>query len=945
MARRAKHRQKPAEIRGIVSVDGPNMGTFEPHRPSVESGEKDYGSDGGTTVSELYDSFEFLNISKEDLRAMLKDAPSDELEMLAMSDGFSENMAHASEESRLLSYQRSAAVLESSRSVALSRSKAYQLDGISESLVNTDLSLLVARDRVEHFVRHHPFNRDPLAAHTVSERRRYTRAVYDYARTQNLTSSQAEQVIKESRRAFRKNRHLVKILSWINTAIENGHTMEDELERIRDEYGWDTDEMEGDFHHENEELETNFGTEIDDSHVSPPASPKVMSLAYESTKALSLLDFVDGQGGSLAQRMTPMISLNEEKSDLRKRKLDRATDEVDHQSSQKLKRRKGGLNATASNGIGKKKLFSKALEAIGSEQSLESRIADLPLSKLGTESGGNSIRKLSKSQRKREQKKRRRKAELSNLSITQKSRQEPLQGVSDTQTVAVSQQEKAKGGGVFSISEGSGQPSRHGSSSGQDVSAERVRYALNREYLSGDERAPFLTATSGIDVETHMDYHLGPPDQFPLDYQQKGFEKTTTRTQKRLVRRATESVQVSRSQDLVIPSNTSSTIGVEGIPMKNRARNMISQSVEHINCIRNVSDSPPTSEPDQLSDGSVEMIPSSAALFEPTSSALTRPSAPYLSSHTSDSKRQGRSSSPANAQEVLHENPANLTPGPPAPHTTLSKLQRRKPPLTSPYFKEQRASEARAQRLSKRVISSIPFPPLMKQCFGLIQEKLAHAPFQLLVAVTFLNRTRGIQAIPVFHSLMERYPNPSDLAGASESELADRIRHLGLHNTRARRYIKLAKAWVEDPPIMGRRHRKLHYPSIGDGKDIKPGEILDDDDERVGAWEVAHLPTTGPYAIDSWRIFCRDELRGRGPHLKDGSAAAAGSEPEWMRVVPSDKELRAYLKWRWLKEGWRWNPQTGQKVKASEDLLQRAYRGEIDTDDALGMEDEGEVQR
>jgi len=29
-------------------------------------------------------------------------------------------------------------------------------------------------------------------------------------------------------------------------------------------------------------------------------------------------------------------------------------------------------------------------------------------------------------------------------------------------------------------------------------------------------------------------------------------------------------------------------------------------------------------------------------------------------------------------------------------------------------------------------------------------------------------------------------------------------------------------------------------------------------------------------------------------------------EPEWMRVVPKDKELRAFLRWKWLKEGWNW---------------------------------------
>ena len=37
-------------------------------------------------------------------------------------------------------------------------------------------------------------------------------------------------------------------------------------------------------------------------------------------------------------------------------------------------------------------------------------------------------------------------------------------------------------------------------------------------------------------------------------------------------------------------------------------------------------------------------------------------------------------------------------------------------------------------------------------------------------------------------------------------------------------------------------------------------------------------------------------------------------EPEWKRVLPKDKELRAYLKWMWERDGWSWNPYTGEKI-------------------------------
>jgi hypothetical protein len=50
----------------------------------------------------------------------------------------------------------------------------------------------------------------------------------------------------------------------------------------------------------------------------------------------------------------------------------------------------------------------------------------------------------------------------------------------------------------------------------------------------------------------------------------------------------------------------------------------------------------------------------------------------------------------------------------------------------------------------------------------------------------------------------------------------------------------------------------------------------------------------GAYAIDSYRIFYRDRLR--------GVDVSDGVEEEWKRVVPTDKELKLYLDWRWGEE-------------------------------------------
>ena len=225
------------------------------------------------------------------------------------------------------------------------------------------------------------------------------------------------------------------------------------------------------------------------------------------------------------------------------------------------------------------------------------------------------------------------------------------------------------------------------------------------------------------------------------------------------------------------------------------------------------------------------------------------------------------------------------------------------------------------RKASDLVSSASRIPPITAPKFGLIQESLSTNLYALLVATVLWNRTRGSQARPVFNKLIAKYPTPNDLAEASFTDLADLIRPIGLYNSRAARFIAFAKTWVEHPPCKTKRYRKLHYPIKGDGLDVGKDEVLDEEDDRPG-WEVAHLPSLGPYAIDSYRIFHRDMLRGLATDW-NGDQAKPGFEPEWKRVVPLDKELRAFLRWMWLKQGWIWDPETGGKVKASEERMER----------------------
>lgn len=208
-----------------------------------------------------------------------------------------------------------------------------------------------------------------------------------------------------------------------------------------------------------------------------------------------------------------------------------------------------------------------------------------------------------------------------------------------------------------------------------------------------------------------------------------------------------------------------------------------------------------------------------------------------------------------------------------------------------------------------------------------MQERLSHDPFRLLIATIFLNRTRGEQAMPVFFQLMQQYPTVAELAAANVEDVVRMIHRLGFQNQRARKCIEMAKTWSKGAPEKGKRYRKLNYPIRGAGKGILDDEVVEDEDDRV-AWEIAYLPGLGPYSHDSWRIFCRDRLRGLADSW-NGEGATDGFEPEWKRVLPTDKELRAYLTWMWLKEGWVWNKETGQRTKADAELLERAQGGGV----------------
>ena len=233
-------------------------------------------------------------------------------------------------------------------------------------------------------------------------------------------------------------------------------------------------------------------------------------------------------------------------------------------------------------------------------------------------------------------------------------------------------------------------------------------------------------------------------------------------------------------------------------------------------------------------------------------------------------------------------------------------------------------------------LSSMAFPRLDAPRFGVAQEQLADDPFKVLIACVFLTRTKGSVSMPVCRELFRRYPTPQSLADADVVEITLMFQPLGLQNRRAKTVINLAKAWIECPPTRGRLYSRPRYRVRKVGSEISRVRNVRefDEDWPVVAWEIFHLPGIGDYALDSWRIFCRDSLRGIPSDLQDMTSpngAAHERKQEWTSVIPLDKELIAYIRWRWLRLNYLWNPVKGSKIKVDGQLIELLQNQEVDS--------------
>ncbi|KAN0064222.1 hypothetical protein ACQY0O_003389 [Thecaphora frezii] len=236
--------------------------------------------------------------------------------------------------------------------------------------------------------------------------------------------------------------------------------------------------------------------------------------------------------------------------------------------------------------------------------------------------------------------------------------------------------------------------------------------------------------------------------------------------------------------------------------------------------------------------------------------------------------------------------------------------------------------------------------------YGLIQELVSPNVFRLLVATCLLNQTRGRAAMPIFWRLLSRWPDEHALAQASLAELTELLQPLGLHNIRAKRLIEMSKAMVEIPHDPANRFKARSrgcpltpigaYPGVGryavdsyrifiaDGgaqkglageRPVAPAELrLREQLDRQMKIDAPKSETVAPEALDATihRLATVTDKGGVKPAAVAAASDVAVTAPnaedgvaEWKKVLPLDKELRAYLIWRWAKEGFEWHPERG----------------------------------
>ena len=116
-------------------------------------------------------------------------------------------------------------------------------------------------------------------------------------------------------------------------------------------------------------------------------------------------------------------------------------------------------------------------------------------------------------------------------------------------------------------------------------------------------------------------------------------------------------------------------------------------------------------------------------------------------------------------------------------------------------------------------------------------------------------------------------------------ELVELLRPLGLYNKRAKWFKEISQHYMDDPPRYSSSRPEAEVTTASQ----RPCTRQTRSRARVSSpyphTPISHFPGVGPYALDSFRIFCRSSLE----------PEADTTNEVWKQVMPSDKELVRYL--------------------------------------------------
>lgn len=113
------------------------------------------------------------------------------------------------------------------------------------------------------------------------------------------------------------------------------------------------------------------------------------------------------------------------------------------------------------------------------------------------------------------------------------------------------------------------------------------------------------------------------------------------------------------------------------------------------------------------------------------------------------------------------------------------------------------------------------------------------AQFQFLIASIFTQRTEKQHlACQRASECLVVYPTPEALAKALPEALSQYFGGLGLQNVKPPQLIRLARAYVEDPPEQGILRSKAKCPQS----------------------EISHLPQIGLSSVNKWLVYCCERI-------------------------------------------------------------------------------------